>query len=92
MGWERKSTGKWGRGGGGQSRDKERERCGKEEGYREKDEDGWKSGTLSLRWTLVPALRSDSVVATSPLSAEKKRADHPVLCDGEDKDSIYIII
>ena len=37
--------------------------------------------TLSLRWTLAPAVRSDCVVATSPLSAEKKRADHPVHCD-----------
>ena len=64
----------------------ERGRGGRAEIRNGEDEDGWKSGTLSLRWTLAPASRSDSVVATSPISAEKKRADHPVLCDGEDKD------
>ena len=37
------------------------------------------SCTLSLRLVLDPDLRRDLVVATSPLSAEKKRADHPVL-------------
>ena len=36
--------------------------------------------TLSLRRALAPALRRDNVVATSPLSAEKNRADHCVLC------------
>ena len=40
------------------------------------------TGTLSLRLALAPALRRDSVVLTSPFSAQKKRADHPVLCDG----------
>ena len=59
------------------------------EGYRIVEET-WKTGrripqcshlTLSLRWILAPAVRSDCVVATSPLSAERKRADHPVLCD-----------
>ena len=37
--------------------------------------------TLSLRRALAPALRRDCVVITSPFSAAKWRADHPVLCD-----------
>ena len=41
------------------------------------------SQTLSLRWRLAPALSSASVVAESPLSAEKWRADKPVHCGWE---------
>ena len=37
-----------------------------------------RASTLSVRWALAPAFRRDLVVVTSPLSAEKKRADHPV--------------
>ena len=41
--------------------------------------------TLSLRSALAPALSSNIVVSTSPVSAEKKRADHPVLCDNGER-------
>ena len=37
-----------------------------------------RASTLSFRSALAPAFRRDLVVETSPLSAEKKRADHPV--------------
>ena len=75
---------------GGEGREKGR---GREIIHREREgEEGciegrhiiWQTGTytLSLRLALAPALRRDSVVLTSPFSAQKKRADHPVLCDG----------
>ena len=37
--------------------------------------------TLSVRCGLAPALSRDWVVVTSPLSAEKNRADQLVVCE-----------
>ena len=61
-------------------------RGGKEEVGRRREEEGGGGRvrvkyTLSFRRALAPALRRDCVVFTSPLSAAKWRADHPVLCD-----------
>ena len=47
--------------------------------------------TLSLMRALAPTLRSNAVVATSPASAEKKRADHPVLCDDGERQGICYV-
>ena len=38
--------------------------------------------TLFFRSALAPAVSSDCVVVTSPLSAAKKRAGQPVVCGG----------